>query len=974
MVDSPTGMQNRYNTNGCLHFFTHTCALAFTTMLKLLALSFLAAPALAAGDSSTSTVISALVLALALSIIFYVLFFALRPRFRHIYQPRTYLSKPSYRNTEPLPKSVLGWLPQFIRTPDSEILRGNGLDAYMFVSYLNMMLWIFVPIWVFTWIVLLPLYGARLPSDTGSDVPYKGFNRFVFSHIIAMGNDGVDQKFHKEQDRMAGVLIVNYIIVTWILLNLYWRVKHFVQLRKEFLTSPRHAASEQARTMLITGLPDQFLSETKIRELYASLPGGIERVWINRNVKDLPKKVAQRDKLNDKLEGAVVKLIRTADKNVRKGKAEAVPVSPEEVPGLDAAERYVPEKKRPSHRLGKIPCCGEKVDTITYSRNEVAHLNGEIGPYRERIIDDYSEYPPLSSAFILFNTQTDAYAAAHSKEIHGYSPSKKANPETINHQAVAYTEALPKETRVALRRTRRFNEVHPDDIVWDNMNMNPNERKVRTGAFWALTWATIIFWCIPVGFVGLVSNLDYISTKVPFLSWIQQIPTIPLGIIKAVLPTALLALLIMLLPPWLRFHSKQSGIPTYTGIELSLMTRFFLFQLIQNFLFMTIVSGNVTQGTQFADKLKDPAAFVSTIAMGIPTASTFFLSFVALMGLSGIAMGFMQPVPLIMYYVKTKFLGSTPRKLWHMRNDMGAPAWGVIFPSTLLVVVIAFGYMVLAPIINGWAAVSIFAFYMLYRYMFLYVYDCKPATETAGLFFPKAVDFTLAGLYVSELVVALMYFFNSGSNTSFVAYGILTIVLLAIAVAFHIYLHLVFYSQLSKSALNGNGNGAGAVEPMQKDQYTDATSGVVPDMAYQGDQQQQLAVQKSGYGYIQPEATALSDKNAAIASSQPGAYYVNQNGQVVPAQHSLAIDEKSGYGQNAESEQAKRESLFVHPARKTQQRTLWYPNDNLGIGRSQSAADEDAGLSSTVVNASLTEKGAVDESATKPPGENIPDY
>ena len=161
---------------------------------------------------------------------------------------------------------------------------------------------------------------------------------------------------------------------------------------------------------------------------------------------------------------------------------------------------------------------------------------------------------------------------------------------------------------------------------------------------------------------------------------------------------------------------------------------------------------------------------------------------------------------------------------------------------------------------------------------------------------------------------------------------------------------------------------------MQKDQYTDATSGVVPDMAYQGDQQQQLAVQKSGYGYIQPEATALSDKNAAIASSQPGAYYVNQNGQVVPAQHSLAIDEKSGYGQNAESEQAKRESLFVHPARKTQQRTLWYPNDNLGIGRSQSAADEDAGLSSTVVNASLTEKGAVDESATKPPGENIPDY
>ncbi|WFD33551.1 hypothetical protein MCUN1_000364 [Malassezia cuniculi] len=916
-------------------------------MFKFLALGVLAAPVLAAEgatDTSTSTVISALVLALILSGIFYACFFILRPHFNQIYQPRSYLSKPSYRNTEALPKSFLGWVAQFIRTPDSEILRGNGLDAYMFVSFLNMMLWIFVPIWIISWAVLLPLYGARLPSQAGSEkqpFPYTGFNRFIFSHIIAMRDPLVDPSYHNQQDRMSGVLVLNYIMVAWVLVNLYWRMKHFVQLRKEFLTSPRHASSEQARTMLITGVPDEFLSETKIRQLYAPLSGGIERVWINRNIKELPKLVEERDKLNSKLEGAVVKVIRTADKAVRKGKADAAPVSTGEVPSIDVADRYVAEKDRPSHRLGKIPCVGEKVDTINYSRTEISRLNREIDTFRKRIDEDYKEYPPLSSAFVLFNSQSDAYAAAHSKELHADLP-----------------------------QSRRYNEVHPDDIVWDNLNMNPTERKARSGAFWALTWATVIFWCIPVAVVGIISNIDYIASNVPFLKWITSIPDIPKGIIKAVLPTALLAVLTMLLPPWLRMHSKQSGEPTKTGIELSLMTRFFLFQIIQNFLFLTIVSGNMSQGLQFAEKLSDPAGFISTIAMGIPTASTFFLSYVALMGLSGIAMGFLQPVPLILYYVKVNLLGSTPRALWHIRNDMGAPAWGVLFPSTMLVVVIAFGYMVLAPIINGWATVTIFAFYMLYRYMFLYVFDCKPANETAGMFFPKAVNFTLAGLYLAEFVVALMYFFNTGSNKTFVAYGVLTIVLIVLVIAFHVYLRIAFYSKLNKLAISDTPS---ASKPEANGAYG---SGL--DQAYPQQQQQVAYSQKPGY--IKPEHAAQSDKNAVIASSQPGAYYVNRNGQVVPTQTSLNIEEKPHVplkGASAAagaSDEDSAENLFKHPARKSGQMTLWYPNDKLGIGRSQTAADDKAGLSSTVEHATITEKGAIEENATSPPGENIPDY
>lgn len=42
----------------------------------------------------------------------------------------------------------------------------------------------------------------------------------------------------------------------------------------------------------------------------------------------------------------------------------------------------------------------------------------------------------------------------------------------------------------------------------------------------------------------------------------------------------LLAVLMMLLPIVLRLLARFEGIPKYTGLELSLMTRFFIFQVV----------------------------------------------------------------------------------------------------------------------------------------------------------------------------------------------------------------------------------------------------------------------------------------------------------------------------------------------------------------------------------------------------------
>ena len=67
-----------------------------------------------------------------------------------------------------------------------------------------------------------------------------------------------------------------------------------------------------------------------------------------------------------------------------------------------------------------------------------------------------------------------------------------------------------------------------------------------------------------------------------------------LGIIQGILPPVLLAVLMMLLPIVLRLLARFEGIPRYTGLELSLMTRYFIFQIIVSGLSKALINEILT--------------------------------------------------------------------------------------------------------------------------------------------------------------------------------------------------------------------------------------------------------------------------------------------------------------------------------------------------------------------------------------------
>ena len=83
-----------------------------------------------------------------------------------------------------------------------------------------------------------------------------------------------------------------------------------------------------------------------------------------------------------------------------------------------------------------------------------------------------------------------------------------------------------------------------------------------------------------MAFIGAISNIHSLCTTYHWLAWVCKAPGVVISLIQGFLPSVLLALLFMLVPIVMRILARMEGIPQKTGVELSLMDRFFLFQVI----------------------------------------------------------------------------------------------------------------------------------------------------------------------------------------------------------------------------------------------------------------------------------------------------------------------------------------------------------------------------------------------------------
>ena len=245
---------------------------------------------------------------------------------------------------------------------------------------------------------------------------------------------------------------------------------YFINVRNAYMLSPLYASRMSSRTVLFTSLPTEFMTDAKIR---AHFGNKAKNVWSAAQTKDLENNVEQRDKAAIKLEGGETKLIKLCNnarlKSIKKGgKGEAQGAPDQSVARAEsgqAASRWIKPKERPTHKLGKFGLYGKKVDTVNWCRSELQRLIPVVKEqqHMHRSLDA----KPTTSVFVEFWNQTEAQDAYQ----HGIHDSSLVNEPRI----IGMT---------------------PGDVIWKNLNMSKNMKKIRNILTITAVVLTIIFWYV----------------------------------------------------------------------------------------------------------------------------------------------------------------------------------------------------------------------------------------------------------------------------------------------------------------------------------------------------------------------------------------------------------------------------------------------------------------------------------------------
>ena len=188
-----------------------------------------------------------------------------------------------------------------------------------------------------TWPVLFPVNGIHLNLYTRAKQIATGGAGQTGLDILSFSN------VTGNKNRYFADVFIGWLFIGFVLWYFTRELLHFKTTRQEYLRRPEVSAQIAQRTILLTSIPSDMLSVAKLTEVFGS---NVEKVWLNRNHKALAKMVENRNKDAMILEGAENKLIKKCNKIAAKK-------GPKEVPeGERIWTAYLPEKKRPHHKLG----------------------------------------------------------------------------------------------------------------------------------------------------------------------------------------------------------------------------------------------------------------------------------------------------------------------------------------------------------------------------------------------------------------------------------------------------------------------------------------------------------------------------------------------------------------------------------------------------------------------------------------------
>ncbi|KAI2471101.1 DUF221-domain-containing protein [Annulohypoxylon bovei var. microspora] len=832
------------------------------------------------GSASLAAVVSAFVPTWVTGLIFVSIFIVIRRWYPNIYAPRTFIgSIPEKDRTPSAGRSYFNWVHTMRKVPDKFVVYHQSLDAYLYLRFLRTTIFLCLVGCCFTWPILMPVNATGGGSSTELDK-------------VGIGN--VKKKGH-----FYAHAIVSWVFLGFVMFTVARERLWLIGLRQAWTLSKPVASRLSSRTVLFLSAPRDALEDNNIQRFFGE---GAIRIWPATKVEAVESLVSSLKSKVEQLETAEMTLIRKAN---REGRRLAKKIRPQD--GNLSYEEVLPDpvKKsiRPRHKPNISPL-NEKVDSIEWLRDKIKEEEANIEDARRTY--EISDTKGAAAVFVEFKTCAAAQKAC---------------------QNVASSNLL------AL--SPRYTGLSPHEIIWNNLTIPPARRISEEGTALAIVIATIVFWSIPSGIIGLISNISYLADTYDWLSFLKNLPDPIIGLLSGLIPPLATSWLSKMVPNIFRYIFKSFGSPTNTAAELRVQKWYYIFQVTQVFLVTAVFSGAAPVAKELMDRVKDPTSIPELLARQLPKASNFYLTYFIIQGTTSAADNLLNYSDLLSFLFCGYLFDKTPREKFNRYTSMKGIAWGKLFPKFANFAIIAISYSCIAPLVLGFATIGLSLYYFSYRYNLLFV--IQPKIDTKGQAYTLALEHLLTGVYIAELSLLGLFGLRKATGPSII-----------IAVLFIV---TVLYNMLMNKYL----------APLEKflpadlialSERNDESTPLLSS-AEEGQVQTTSHIQRLGQRANVPPTVArhvldpiarffepqvFASHQAMRAWLQEGDSYENE--EDIPAYTEEQI-----------------EKAYLNPALTSPTPLIWIARDSMGVSQNERAENEQRGLKASDQGAWLDEKG-----------------
>ena len=639
------------------------------------------------GSTSGEAILAVFVPTFLTAVVQVSIFLVARNYYRKHYAPRTFLGTVPEKDRTPVSReSGVSWFHDFWTLTDRFVLQHNSLDAYLYLRFLRFVVGLCFIGACLTWSILIPINATG--GGTASQL-----DRISFSNIV-------------KNDHIWAHTVVAWVFFGGILVAIAYERLKLIGIRQACFVNETYASRLSARTVLFLNVPKDARSPAKLKQTFGE---HAERSWPLQNTSDLDELVEKRTETVHNLERAEMDLIVAGQKIQKKNGRNGVQHNADDA---EAVNSLVPQSQRPIKRTP--PVVGTKLDAIGTDRTNVKQLTERIDRIRSETGQDFSG---PSAVFVAFSSQEAAHRAF---------------------QEISFRPRIPLEDR--------FLNVQPKEVLWNNLALPVTKRLSKSSFALVFVIAFTIFFSIPVGIIGTISNAKELADRVSWLSWLNGLPPVLLGLLTGLVPPFLTSWFVSYVPKLFRHIAKLSGEPTIPQAELKAQAWYMAFQVVQVFLITTFSSGTAAVATKI---IRQPDSAPALLAASLPKASNFYLTYFILQGTASAASNLLNSYNLFEYLFLEYFWNKTPREKFNTYAKMQGVSWASWYPKFTNFFIIAVAYSCIAPLTVGFAAIGVFFYYLSYRYDLLYVRTTK--IDTKGEAYKRALQQMPIALYLAEL-------------------------------------------------------------------------------------------------------------------------------------------------------------------------------------------------------------------------------